>query len=214
MKHREIIPECQGSHCRRHRRHRHRCDAMMTMTMRTMPTCTVEIRVYVVLLVSIIKARGKTTQKPERRCDMIFPQNDPNFFNSVREFIKSLTSSRGVRNFTLERYRDRISRAPQTPMRGVEKKLHYGWRPCPERPERRQRARDAAITCNIDTKTPVCGCFIVGTRSRGVINTCGYDALTLIHICSCHTVGNWIHIRSMLRIRGNDITMDCSSATA
>jgi len=99
---------------------------MMTMTMRTMPTCTVEIRVYVVLLVSIIKARGKTTQKPERRCDMIFPQNDPNFFNSVREFIKSLTSSRGVRNFTLERYRDRISRAPQTPMRGVEKKLHYG----------------------------------------------------------------------------------------
>jgi len=45
--------------------------------------------VYVVLLFGIIKARGKTTRNPERRCDMIFPRNDPNFFNSVREFINN-----------------------------------------------------------------------------------------------------------------------------
>jgi len=50
--------------------------------------------------------------------------------------------------------------------------------------------RDTAITCNIDTKTPVCGCLTVGTRSRGDSNTRGYDALTVMHICSCHTFGN------------------------
>ena len=50
--------------------------------------------------------------------------------------------------------------------------------------------RDTAITCNIDTKTPVGGCLTVGTRSRGDSNMRGYYALTLMHNCSCHTVDN------------------------
>ena len=45
------------------------------------------------------------------------------------------------------------------------------------------------IICIVNTKTPIGSCLTADTWSRGGGNTRGCSALTLTHICGCHTVG-------------------------
>jgi len=113
-------------------------------------------------------------------------------FISFRVFWR-LTSSRGAKNIKSERHRDCSSRAPHTPRRGGEENYTTAYGQFLS-VLKDVDGRDTAITCNNDTKTPIGDCLTVGTRSRGGGNKCGYDTLTLTHICGCHTVGTWHHM--------------------